>query len=547
MPTITPVRTMWPVSVPAGQRFGANKAPHQPDGHTGIDFPCPIGTPYRAPAAGLVLYAGPANQLGWPNQFYVAIDFDGPANGDQSAGNIIIIDHGPFVSIGAHLSTWMVKANDRVALGQVVAKTGNSGFSTGPHLHFEILPDKWNVLGPFYGRVNPELYIGKSQPLASNERVCGPLGCQSRKTPTSKGVKGRMVPGGTTEVFDGWINGEVISGIGTWYHDNLNLWYWAGAFESQSTAGLKDMNPPKPGGAGGQVAPKPNERIVGPNGVNQRPLPDKNATSTRTYPPGTRLVMKGWVEATDPYGTGEKRWWVSVTPNCYFHFSGFADNSTVGLPKLPWTPPKPPAAPPAYDFVLDFPKVNGIAVEKVPANLTNVEKGKFPAAPSHVVEHWWNSLANRPTFDNVLSEFTKAGTFKSPHFVVTDTRVAQTVSLKDRAYHAGAGGNDWVGVEIDPLAIEKNADGTYTERAKKIQANVRELNVLLRAKYGYKMTLILHKNVPGNATACSDLDLSTFEPPLPTPPTPPAAPVITPAQLTELRNLARQMNGILNP
>lgn len=554
-----PVATQWPVNVPAGQRFGANKAPHQPDGHTGIDFPCPIGTNIMSVADGKVLYAGSANNLGWPNSFYIATDFDGPANGDQSAGNILIIDHGDFVSIYAHLSTYSVRlglnTGQFVSRGQVVAKSGNTGFSTGPHLHFEILPNRWNVHGPFYGRVNPELYISKQPALASNQRVCGPLGCQSRKTPNSKGTPGRLVPGGQTEVFDGWVNGEVLSGIGIWYHDNLNLYYWAGAFESQSTAGLKDLNAPA---TGGQVALKPNQRMAGPSGVTMRSLPDKNSTAIKVYKPGDVFSMSGYVEATDPYGTGEKRWWVSVlNPPTYFHFSGFADTSVAGFKKLPYTVPAPSTptvptpAPAPYDFALDFAVINGITVEKVPAALSNVERTKFPAAPSHAVMHWWNAPTARPAFDSVLSEFRKVNVYKSSHFVVTDTRIAQMVSLKDRAYHAGATGNEWVGVEIDPLAIEKNQDGSYTARALKIQENVRALNAALRSKYGYKMTLILHKNVPGNATACSDLVLATLEPlpPVVVPPvvvTPPPA-ALTPAQLVELKTLARQMNGILNP
>ena len=54
-------------------------------------------------------------------------------------GNMVEIDHGNGVATRyAHLSTVLVKAGDRVKAGEVIAKSGNTGRSTGPHLHYEI-------------------------------------------------------------------------------------------------------------------------------------------------------------------------------------------------------------------------------------------------------------------------------------------------------------------------------------------------------------------------------------------------------------------------
>ena len=62
---------------------------------------------------------------------------DGP--GYWSYGKYLMIDHGNgFVTVYAHCSSVLVKTGDRVSQGQVIAKVGNTGRSTGPHLHFEI-------------------------------------------------------------------------------------------------------------------------------------------------------------------------------------------------------------------------------------------------------------------------------------------------------------------------------------------------------------------------------------------------------------------------
>ena len=85
--------------------------------HEGIDLSAPMGTAVVAPAAGRVVRAG--NQSGY--------------------GLVLEIDHGNgIVTKFAHLSRIAVKQGSRVTRGQLVAAVGNSGLSTGPHLHYEI-------------------------------------------------------------------------------------------------------------------------------------------------------------------------------------------------------------------------------------------------------------------------------------------------------------------------------------------------------------------------------------------------------------------------
>lgn len=85
--------------------------------HNGIDIGIPTGTPIYSMADGEVLISTYMNGY----------------------GNVVIIDHGKGVtSTYAHLSKRLVSAGDKIKKGQMIAKSGNTGISTGPHLHFEV-------------------------------------------------------------------------------------------------------------------------------------------------------------------------------------------------------------------------------------------------------------------------------------------------------------------------------------------------------------------------------------------------------------------------
>lgn len=102
--------------------------------HSGQDFVVPSGTPVRAAHTGVVVKAGP-NGGG-----------DGPAY-----GNAIVIKHDDNTySQYAHLSRIDVRIGQSVTTGQRIALSGNTGNTTGPHLHFEIrtTPDYGSAVGP---------------------------------------------------------------------------------------------------------------------------------------------------------------------------------------------------------------------------------------------------------------------------------------------------------------------------------------------------------------------------------------------------------------
>jgi murein DD-endopeptidase MepM/ murein hydrolase activator NlpD len=90
--------------------------------HSGQDFAVPTGTEVLAAHGGTVVKAGP-NGAG-----------DGPAY-----GNAVVISHGNGTySQYAHLSRIDVKVGQIVKTGQHIARSGSTGNSTGPHLHFEV-------------------------------------------------------------------------------------------------------------------------------------------------------------------------------------------------------------------------------------------------------------------------------------------------------------------------------------------------------------------------------------------------------------------------
>jgi murein DD-endopeptidase MepM/ murein hydrolase activator NlpD len=122
----------WPVRGAVNSEFGRRLSPWTKveEHHSGIDINAGPGTPVRAPAGGTVVFAG--------------------TNGDY--GIAVVLDHGQDIrTLYGHLSKLMVQYGQKIERGHVVGLTGNSGRSSGPHLHYEIF-----VKGQ---SVNPRAYL----------------------------------------------------------------------------------------------------------------------------------------------------------------------------------------------------------------------------------------------------------------------------------------------------------------------------------------------------------------------------------------------------
>jgi murein DD-endopeptidase MepM/ murein hydrolase activator NlpD len=107
-------RFLWPANGVLFSKYG------QRDGmpHDGIDISAPTGTPVYAAADGRVIYSG---------------------DGVRGYGNLIIVKHEGFYStVYAHNEENLVGEGDFVEAGQLIAKLGQTGRASGPHLHFEV-------------------------------------------------------------------------------------------------------------------------------------------------------------------------------------------------------------------------------------------------------------------------------------------------------------------------------------------------------------------------------------------------------------------------
>ncbi len=106
-----------PVLGIVSSRFGSNDS-FRSHTHRGLDIAAPKGTPIKAAASGKVTYAG---------------------NARDGYGNYVVISHGNGVqTLYAHCSKLLVSKGQQVSQGEVIAKVGSTGNSTGNHLHLEV-------------------------------------------------------------------------------------------------------------------------------------------------------------------------------------------------------------------------------------------------------------------------------------------------------------------------------------------------------------------------------------------------------------------------
>ncbi len=154
--------------------------------HNGIDL---VGWDIvRAPAAGTIIYAG--------------------YNG--TAGNEVRIRGNDGTVFRLLHNRAFIRTGGTVSEGEAVAYMGTTGQSTGKHCHFETKPGGGSA-------INPRTWMTRQNSAAasvgSGQRTAGPNGVKRRKEPTSKSAEaGDLLAPGTVGNFDGWINGQEVSG-----------------------------------------------------------------------------------------------------------------------------------------------------------------------------------------------------------------------------------------------------------------------------------------------------------------------------------------------
>jgi murein DD-endopeptidase MepM/ murein hydrolase activator NlpD len=121
--------------------------------HTGIDIPGDIGTPILAAGSGTVIYAGYGVYRGGYGIF------------DDPYGKAVVIEHDfsyqgePLFTLYAHLDEIQVVKGQMVNVGDQIGLLGNTGKTTGPHLHFEVRLGK----NEYFSTRNPDLWIAPPQ------------------------------------------------------------------------------------------------------------------------------------------------------------------------------------------------------------------------------------------------------------------------------------------------------------------------------------------------------------------------------------------------
>jgi hypothetical protein len=144
----------WPIGgkQPITQKFGENPGDYTRfglKGHNGVDIAVPEGTPVMAAADGMVEKIG----------------FDPGGYGTY----VKILHDGGVETLYAHLTKQLVTQGDNVACGQAIGKSGNTGNSTGPHLHFEVrLPGQAG--NGYNGAVDPLPLLNEELPVPIPEQ-----------------------------------------------------------------------------------------------------------------------------------------------------------------------------------------------------------------------------------------------------------------------------------------------------------------------------------------------------------------------------------------
>ncbi|MDR1356958.1 MAG: M23 family metallopeptidase [Tannerellaceae bacterium] len=152
IPAIMPVATKDLRRMASGYGMRIHPIYHIPKFHSGMDFSAPTGTDIYATGDGVITFSG------WR----------------QNYGNCITIDHGfGYQTLYGHMSKMNARVGQKVTRGEIIGLVGDTGLSTGPHLHYEvIIRGKHNDPSKFYFLdLSPEEYDQMIQLAANHGNV----------------------------------------------------------------------------------------------------------------------------------------------------------------------------------------------------------------------------------------------------------------------------------------------------------------------------------------------------------------------------------------
>ena len=541
----------WPVDNPRVTGEWANSpsfyAQFGMKGHNGIDLGMATGTPVYASDAGVVQFEGWGQNNSWMG---------------TPAGICVLLRH-PWGYTGyAHMSNTVVNNGQSVAKGQLLGHSGNTGASTGPHLHWETLPPNPDFRNGFAGRVNPRNYGvvprgtsgggggSSSESLAANQRKSGSLPVNRRLDPnTSRPPIDPELAPNTVADFNGWIRGESVNGNNVWFRGaHSGNWFWSGGFTSQSTAGLTDLNPaPAPAPA---PSTNPAERTVGANPARKRSAPNTSGSVSGEVAAGTKVVFDGWatgekvsdsVATTDLWYHSAEGWWTWAGAYTAISKDGLKDMTPAPTP-TPTPPPTPaptpeptpptptptpppsgresvakttpnwdasaPAANPVYP--LPDPKPTGVVL---PTSITQRAEAVSlegytigrpdPKGPNHIVLHH----AATTSLSGAINTLRGTNGAPTANYVVKDNELVEMVPEQSSAWTNGRWTSNLYSVTFE-MINESQTGTTWNSPSKATMETTAWAMARVAQKWNFEMPLEYginvfgHRDVSKSATAC---------------------------------------------
>jgi len=169
------IKLFYPVEPPhVTQHYGV-QAPWYSDYHRGTDFRIKDSYTIMAAGSGKVYDMGTDGEdwFKWSDGWVRTEHYKKTGS---ALGNYVVIDHGGYFTLYAHLSLVYVELEQEVKAGQVIGKGGNTGHSMGDHLHFELRLDKnerkhaVNAY-PYFSKTNISSWAAEAQKWVMDNKI----------------------------------------------------------------------------------------------------------------------------------------------------------------------------------------------------------------------------------------------------------------------------------------------------------------------------------------------------------------------------------------